>query len=100
MHRKPFAAAKIAAAAACLAVGVAVAAPATAAAATLAGTHAPQTSYAVYFLGSGVNVQQATANAEGQAAQDGYWSCAIVSVSESPGIWGPTYSVWVGCNVF
>lgn len=98
MHRALFAA-KIAAAAACLAAAITVAGSTTASAAPLTDTHA-NTSYAVYFFGSGSSFQQAAAMAEGEAAQDGYWSCAIVSESTFPGIFGPTYSVTVGCNVF
>jgi hypothetical protein len=100
MHRTLLVAAKIAAASAGLAVAIAAAGPATASAAPLTGTHASLASYAVYFVGSGTSIPQAAAAAESQAAQDGYWSCTIVSTSEFPGIFGPTYSVWVGCNTF
>lgn len=100
MHRTLFVSAKVVAAAACLAAAAAVAGATTASAAPLTGTHATPASSLVYFFGSGSSFQQAAGMAEGEAAQDGYWSCTIVSESTFPGIFGPTYSVTVGCTVF
>jgi len=100
MYRTLLTAAKVAAATACLGVAIAVAGPATASAAPLTGTHTSPASSLVYFFGSGSSFQQAAAMAEGEAAQDGYWSCTIVGESTFPGIFGPTYSVTVGCTVF
>ncbi|HEX4705102.1 MAG TPA: hypothetical protein VH352_23435 [Pseudonocardiaceae bacterium] len=100
MHRSLFVSAKVVAAAACLAAAITVAGSATASAAPLTDTHANAASSLVYFFGSGSSFQQAAAMAEGEAAQDGYWSCRIVSESTFPGIFGPTYSVTVGCTVF
>lgn len=97
MHRALVVSAKIAALSACMAGAIALAGSATASAAPLTATPA-SASYAAFFFGSGTNIQQAAAQAEFNAADAGYFSCAIVSTSEFPGIFGPTYSVTVGCN--
>lgn len=102
MHRALLVAAKVTAVAGCLAVAGAVAGPATASAATLidARAQANAASSLVYFFGSGTSYWAAAAMAESEAAQDGYWSCTIVSESTFPGIFGPTYNVTVGCTQF
>jgi len=100
VHRRLFISAKIAATAACLAAVAAVAGATTASAAPLPSTHAGPATSLVYFFGSGSSFEQAAVMAEGEAAQNGYWSCTIVGESTFPGIFGPTYSVTVGCTVF